>query len=62
VQIRDQNRLLSLSPYGRPAQPEQFNAFSWMRDSRDPIVQFLWERMLISTRPDPSDRAWLISS
>ena len=26
-----------------------------MRDSRDPKVSFLWERMLVSTRPDPSD-------
>jgi hypothetical protein len=55
VQIRDQNRLLSLSPYGRPAQPEEFAGFFWMRDSRDAKVQFLWNRMLVSTRPDPSD-------
>ncbi len=55
VQIRDQNRLLSLSPYGHPAKAEEFAAFSWMRDSRDAKVQFLWQRMLISTRPDPSD-------
>jgi hypothetical protein len=55
VQIRDQNRLLSLSPYGRPAKPEEFAQFFWMRDSRDPKVRFLWERTLASTRPDPSD-------
>lgn len=55
VQIPDQNRLLSLSPYKRPATPEEFAGFFWMRDSRDPKVRFLWERMLVSTRPDPSD-------
>lgn len=62
VQIRDQNRLLSLSRYGRPAKPEEFAAFHWMRDSRDAKVKFLWERMLVSTRPDPSDAgmAWFL--
>jgi predicted amidohydrolase len=55
VQIQDQNRLLSLSPYGKPAPPEAFAPFQWMRDSADEKVRFLWERMLVSTRPDPSD-------
>jgi predicted amidohydrolase len=55
VQIADQNRLLSLSPYGKPGPPESFAAYHWMRDSPDPRVRFLWERMLVSTRPDPSD-------
>jgi hypothetical protein len=55
VQIADQNRLLSLSPYGKPGPPESFARFQWMRDSKDERVRFLWERMLVSTRPDPSD-------
>ena len=55
VQIKDQNRLLSHSRYGRPAQPEEFQHYFWMRDSDDPKVRFLWTRMQISTRPDPSD-------
>jgi hypothetical protein len=55
VQIRDQNRLLSLSPYGQPAAEEAFAGFFWMRDSKDEKLQFLWQRMLVSTRPDPSD-------
>lgn len=55
VQIQDQNRLLSLSPYGRPATPDQFQAFFWMRDSREAKAQFLWQCLLVSTRPDPSD-------
>jgi hypothetical protein len=55
VQIADQNRLLSLSPYGKPGPPESFAAYHWMRDSRNEPVRFLWERMLVSTRPDPSD-------
>lgn len=55
VQIRDQNRLLSLSPYGQPGPPESFAAFHWLRDADDAKLRFLWDRMLVSTRPDPSD-------
>lgn len=55
VQIADQNRLLSLSPYGKPGPAESFVGFHWMRDSADARVRFLWERMQVSTRPDPSD-------
>ena len=55
IQIRDQNPLLAFSRYGRPAQPEEFKPYFWMRDSQDPKVRFLWERMVVSTRPDPSD-------
>jgi hypothetical protein len=62
VQIQDQNRLLSLSPYGKPGPPESFARYQWMRDSQDKRVQFLWERLLVSTRPDPSDAgmAWFL--
>jgi CubicO group peptidase (beta-lactamase class C family) len=64
AQIRDQNRLLSLSPYNRTAKPEEFAGFFWMRDSTDPKVRFLWERMLASQRPDPSDAgmAWFVAT
>jgi predicted amidohydrolase len=55
IQIRDQNRLLSLSPYGQPAAEEAFAGFFWMRDSSEAEVRFLWDRMLVSKRPDPSD-------
>ena len=62
VQIQDQNRLLSLSRYGQPAKPDEFAAFFWLRDSLDPRARFLWERMQVSTRPDPSDAgmAWFL--
>jgi hypothetical protein len=62
VQIQDQNRLLSRSRYGSPAKPEEFQPYFWMRDSQDSKVRFLWERMLVSTRPDPSDAgmAWFL--
>ena len=62
VQIRDQNRLLSLNRFGEVAKPHQFAAYFWMRDSRDPKVRFLWDRMIVSTRPDPSDAgmAWFL--
>jgi len=64
VQIADQNRLLSFGRYGTPAPPEEFKPYFWMRDSRDPRVHWLWERMLVSTRPDPSDAGmtWFLVS
>ena len=55
VQIRDQNRRLSFGRYGRPSTPEEFEPYFWMRDSDDAKVRWLWERMVVSTRPDPSD-------
>jgi len=55
VQIPDQNRLLAQSRYGKPAKPEEFKQYFWMRDSTDSRVRYLWDRMVVSTRPDPSD-------
>lgn len=55
VQIRDQNRLLITSPFGRHARPDEWPAWHWMRDSADPKVRFLWERLRASTRADASD-------
>lgn len=64
VQIQDQNRLLSFGRYGTPARSEEFAPYFWMRDSRDPKVKFLWDRMVVSTRPDPSDAgmAWFLAT
>jgi hypothetical protein len=36
VQIREQNRLLSLYRFVEVAKPHQFAAYFWMRDSQDP--------------------------
>jgi hypothetical protein len=55
IQIRDQNARLAFSRFGRPALQEDFEPYFWMRDPQDPKVQFLWERIVVSTRPDPSD-------
>ena len=55
VQIGDQNRLLSTSPYGRTPRQAEWSPYYWMRDSRDSRVAWLWDRMQVSTRPDPSD-------
>jgi len=55
VQITDQNRFLTTSPFGRPAREEEWPAWFWMRDSDDPKVRFLWERLRVSTRADCSD-------
>jgi hypothetical protein len=61
VQVRGQQRL-STSPYGRTALPEEWQPFHWMRDSKDARLRWLWERMLLSTRPDCSDAgmAWFV--
>ena len=68
VQISDQNVLLSKSPYRAvsrsnnqlqspwaAAREEEFAPYFWMRDAADPGVKFLWESLVASTRPDPSD-------
>jgi predicted amidohydrolase len=62
VQIRDQNPLLSTSPYGGEPRPEEWQPFNWMRDSHNARVRWLWEKMLVSKRPDCSDAgmAWFV--
>ena len=55
VQIRDQNPLLMTNPYGRVPREEEWAPWHWMRDSADANVRFLWERLLVSARPDISD-------
>jgi CubicO group peptidase (beta-lactamase class C family) len=55
VQIADQNRLLSTSPYGRSATEKEWLPWHWMRDSADPKVRFLWDRMRATKRADCSD-------
>jgi hypothetical protein len=54
VQIPGQN-LLATSPYRREARPDEWEPWHWMRDSDDPKVRFLWQRLRISARPDCSD-------
>jgi hypothetical protein len=55
VQVADQNRLLSTSPYGRPATDEEWVPWHWMRDASDSRVKFLWDRVRASKRADCSD-------
>jgi hypothetical protein len=55
VQITDQNQFLSTSRYGRPAKPDEWRPWYWMRNSNDSKVRFLWERLLAVTRADCSD-------
>ncbi|MEX1241643.1 MAG: hypothetical protein WEB30_18110 [Cyclobacteriaceae bacterium] len=55
IQITDQNKFLSTGPYGIPSKEEEWKPWHWMRDSKDPKVRFLWERMQVSTRADCSD-------
>jgi len=62
IQIPDQNATLAFSRYGTPARPEEFEPYFWMRDSHDARLNFLWERTVVSTRPDCSDAgmAWFV--
>lgn len=65
VQIQDQNRLLARGRFGRPSTAEdEWQPYHWMRDSGDSKVRFLWDRLRVSTRPDPSDAgmAWFLIS
>ncbi len=55
VQIRDQNAFLSTSPFGRPANAEEWAPFHWLRDAADAKLRFLWQRLRVSTRADCSD-------
>jgi hypothetical protein len=55
VQIRDQNKFLSTTPFGRPATEDEWRPWHWMRDSNDPKVRFLWDRMRETRRADCSD-------
>jgi hypothetical protein len=55
VQITDQNQFLSTSRYGSPAKSPDWHPWYWMRDSDDPNVRFLWQRLLAVTRADCSD-------
>jgi hypothetical protein len=62
IQVQDQNRLLAFGRFGTPSSPEEFAPYFWLRDSEGPKLKFLWERMRVSTRPDPSDAgmAWYL--
>jgi hypothetical protein len=55
IQIRDQNEFLATSPFGRPAKPEEWIPWFWLRDAVDEKLRFLWERMRATTRADCSD-------
>jgi hypothetical protein len=55
IQITDQNRRLTTSPFGRPATDAEWAPWLWMRDSPVANVRFLWERMRATTRADCSD-------
>jgi hypothetical protein len=55
IQIGDQNRRLTTSPFGRPATAEEWAPWLWMRDSSVENVRFLWDRVRATTRADCSD-------
>src|SRR5262245_23970468 len=55
VQIRDQNKFLSTTLFRTVATEDEWRPWYWMRDSDDPRVRFLWERMLQTKKGDCSD-------
>jgi hypothetical protein len=58
-QIRDQNANLCVGGCSGGTQvPESdpnWNPYRFLKNSRDPNLQWLWERLLLVERPDPSD-------
>lgn len=55
IQITDQNRRLTTSPFGRPATDAEWAPWLWMRDSPVANVRFLFDRVRATTRADCSD-------
>jgi len=55
VQITDQNAFLSTGPFGRPSTSEEWKPWTWLRDSENSDLNFLWDRLRSSTRADCSD-------
>ena len=55
IQITDQNQFLSTGPFGRPSTPEEWEPWTWLRDSGNSDLHFLWERFRATTRADCSD-------
>jgi hypothetical protein len=55
IQIKDQNAYLSTGPFGRPSTSEEWKPWTWLRDSENPDLNFLWDRLRSSTRADCSD-------
>ncbi len=55
IQITDQNQFLLTTPWKKLVQDYELEPWHWMRDSKDPNVQFLWECLLSVTRADCSD-------
>ena len=55
VQITDQNQFLSTGPYGRPSTSLEWQPWTWLVNTGDPKLDFLWDRLLATTRADCSD-------
>jgi hypothetical protein len=62
LQIRDQNSNLCVSSGGGcgggtqvPESDSSWNPYRFLKNSSDPNLQWLWHRLLLVGRPDPSD-------
>ncbi|MDA0194482.1 MAG: hypothetical protein O2887_05770 [Bacteroidetes bacterium] len=55
VQITDQNQFLSTGPFGRPSTEDEWRPWTWLRDSNKSNLNFLWNRLRVTTRADCSD-------
>jgi len=55
IQVADQNKFLSTTLFGKLATEEEWRSWLWMRDSDDPKIRFLWERMRATNKADCSD-------
>jgi hypothetical protein len=55
VQITDQNQFLSTGPFGRPSTSLEWQPWTWLITANDKNLNFLWDRLVATTRADCSD-------
>ena len=55
IQITDQNQFLSTGPYGRPSTSLEWQPWTWLLNANDKKLNFLWDRLVATTRADCSD-------
>jgi hypothetical protein len=55
IQITDQNQFLSTGPYGRPSTSLEWQPWTWLLTANDKNLNFLWDRLVATTRADCSD-------
>ncbi|KPL15558.1 MAG: hypothetical protein AMS26_07375 [Bacteroides sp. SM23_62] len=55
IQITDQNQFLTTGPFGRPSTSLEWQPWTWLLNTNDKKLHFLWDRLVATTRADCSD-------